>query len=248
MPIEKPYRRTCRQFTNGRYKPANYIDHPDYASEPGYYVRSFLLLQQDLRNLFSFVEPADKNEACYSFRVQEMLFRACVEVEANCKAILQDNGYGNHRTDMRDYRKINTTHRLSSYEVIMPHWMGGNGIRTPFKGWAAGNQSLPWYQAYNTTKHSRHVNFSKATFKSLVDACCGVLVLLSAQFHTEDFNPAPGNLQLEGGGPPGTKTGIGDYFSVKFPDWPTAEQYDFNWENLKAQPSPFQAHDYLAIP
>jgi hypothetical protein len=33
-----------------------------------------------------YVEPADQNLNTYSFRIHELLMRACIEVEANCKA------------------------------------------------------------------------------------------------------------------------------------------------------------------
>jgi hypothetical protein len=54
-----------------------------------------------------YVEPADKNLECYSYRIHALLLRACIELEANCKAILKENGYskgGNWKID--DYKKI----------------------------------------------------------------------------------------------------------------------------------------------
>ena len=190
MPINRPYRRTYRQFVDGRYTEggAGYIVHPKFAKSPEQYVRAFFLLLKDLQELFDYIEPADINLSCYSYRIHALLVRACVEVEANCKAILKENGYAK-RSDMNmgDYKKINFTHRLSSYRVKMPYWNGANHLRSPFKPWAT-DRPLAWYQAYNTTKHDRHVEFKEATFEHLIDACCGVLVILSAQFGTNDLH------------------------------------------------------------
>lgn len=250
MSINRPYRRTCRQFVDGSYTEGGrweYMVHPKYAQSPGHYVRGFLLLLKDLQELFDYVEPADCNLACYSYRIHALLLRACVEVEANCKAILKENGYTkSHDMNMDDYKKINATHRLSSYQVKVPYWSGTKDIRTPFAAWATSG-TLPWYKAYNTTKHDRHAEFEEATFDHLIDACCGVLAILSAQFETNDFSPGNTLLALEGPND-GMESGIGGYFRVKFPDdWPQELRYEFDWQKLKNEPDPFQTIDYSMI-
>jgi len=149
--------------------------------------------------------------------------------------------------DMKDYKKINATHRLSSYQVKVPNWNGNQGIRTPFSAWASGG-SLPWYTAYNTTKHDRHTKFEEATFEHLLDACCGLLVILSAQFETNDFSPGDTLLAVGGKGD-GFESGVGSYFRVKFPnDWPNELKYEFDWQTLNLEADPFQAIDYNTIP
>ncbi len=250
MSINRPYRRTCRQFVDGSYTEGGrwkYMIHPKFAQSPGHYVRAFLLLQKDLQELFDYIEPADNNLSCYSYRIHSLLLRACVEVEANCKAILKENGYTKARDmNMDDYKKINLTHRLSSYQVKVPYWNGDKDMRTPFLAWATGS-TLPWYQAYNTTKHNRLAEFEEATFEHLLDACCGVLVILSAQFETNDFSPGSTLLALEGPND-GMECGIGSYLRVKFPDdWPEDLRYDFNWQEIKHEPDPFQEFDYTKI-
>jgi len=216
-----------------------YIDHPKFAQAPGHYIRAFLLLLKDLQELFDYIEPADNNLSCYSYRIHALLLRACVEVEANCKAILKENGYAKAGDmNMSDYKKINATHRLSSYQVKVPYWNGIKDTRSPFLAWST-RSTLPWYEAYNTTKHDRHGEFAEATFEQLLDACCGVLVILSAQFRTNDFSPGNGFLILNGPSD-GMESGIGDYFRVKFPeDWPQELRYEFDWQKLKNESDPF---------
>ena len=256
MSINLPFRRTCRQFVDGKYTEGGrwqYMVHPKFAQSPEHYVRAFLLLLKDLQELFDYIEPADENLPCYSFRIHALLLRASVEVEANCKAIMKENGYlktnkwGKDIMNIEDYRKINVTHRLSSYQVKDPYWNGTKNVRSPFSAWSSGG-TLPWYEAYNTAKHDRHSGFKEATFDHLLDACCGVLVILSAQFETNDFSPGNSLLALHGPND-GMESGIGGYFRVKFPnDWPLEMRYDFDWQKLKNEPDPFRTIDYSKIP
>jgi hypothetical protein len=181
------------------------------------------------------------------------LLRACIDVEANCKAVLEENSYekkdkwGKDAMNMSDYKKINFTHRLSSYQIKVPYWNGPKNMRSPFSAWSIGSV-LPWYEAYNSTKHDRPTGFKEATFDHLLDACCAVLVILSAQFETNDFSP--GNMLLAWDSPgDGMESGIGGYFRVKFPeDWPVDQRYDFDWQQHKSEPDPFQTIDYSKIP
>jgi len=250
MAVTKPYRRICRQFINGSYAEggrSQYIEHPKYAKSPEHYVRAFTLLLKDLQELFDYIEPADRNLSCYSYRVHELLLRTCVEVEANCKAILTENSYTKSGDmNMGDYKKINVSHRLSSYEVRMPFWYGTHSIRKPFSPWATGG-GLPWYQAYNATKHDRHQSFDSATFEQMIDAMGGLIILLSSQFYTYDFGPGDSFLVLEGTRD-GMESSIGGYFRIRYPtDWPTDQQYDFDWQKIQHEPDPFQEFDYSKV-
>jgi hypothetical protein len=92
-----------------------YIMHPAFAKEPQHYIRAFELIQEDLLDLFDYIEPADVNLHCYSYRIHALHLRTCIEVEANCKAILKENGYPTGSDwNMRDYKKLEKTHHLSS--------------------------------------------------------------------------------------------------------------------------------------
>lgn len=246
--VKRPYRRTARAFANGTYTAGDqsYILHRKFAQDADMYVRGFLLLQKDLGELFEYIEPSDQNLQCYSFRIHQLLLRACVEVEANCKAILKENGYrksGNWT--MSDYKKINVSHHLSSFDVQLPVWQGEKYIRKPFEMWGLDGR-LPWYQTYNETKHDRHIGFAKATLDHLIDAICGVVTMLCAQFSTAQFD----NLmtRIPPGGLGEFREVIGRYFTVRFPDdWPEEERYDFStgeWHQIKDEDDPFQNFQY----
>jgi hypothetical protein len=241
MAVPKPFKRTCRPFVDGTYpenRETKYILDDEFAEDPKQYIHAFTVIQKDLLELFDYVEPADRNKDCYSFRIHELLMRTCIEVEANCKAILEANNYPKKdNLNIKDYKKLDATHGLSKYEVKFPIWRGNNNVRCPFSSW-----SPSWYQAYNAAKHDRHAEFEQANFENLLQAVAGLLVLLSAQFHTEDFSE-PNYLVLEDLlDREGFVSAIGSYLLVKFPtanDWPQADLYQFNWTQLKKSPDRF---------
>ncbi|MEQ1783215.1 MAG: hypothetical protein ABMA14_17815 [Hyphomonadaceae bacterium] len=245
MTVTRPYRRTFRQHVNGSYTEGGkgrYVRHPKYGDAPKQYVRAYLLIQKDLQELFDYIEPADENLMTYSYRTHELLIRTCVEVEANCKAILLENGYakaGDWR--MPDYRLLNTTHRLSSYKIRVPHWHGIQHTCAPFGAWDRAD-SLNWYSAYNAVKHDRHNEFAKANFANLLNAVSGLVALLAAQFGSEDFSPSSNIVITEDDYREGFEDSIGGFFQVRYPDdWPADQRYEFNWQNLENEPDPFQS-------
>ncbi len=248
--VTKPYHLTVRQFSDGQYDEggrSGYIDHLSYSSNPTNYIRAFELIQKDLQTLFEYIDPSWRNLNTFSFRTFELLLRVCTEVEANLKSIFRANQYTRYskgsRLNLRDYSKINKSHFLSDYEVKMPHWHGRSGsVRRPFESWAKGS-SLGWYTAYNLAKHDRAENLKEASFTNLIDAVCGLAVIIASQFHTNDFSTL--ELFAARTSHNGYETGVGGYFLIKFPEFlPAKERYDFNWQNLQKDKEPFQKFDY----
>jgi len=134
---------------------------------------------------------------------------------------------------------------LSAYEVVLPRWDGKYGKFKPFSKWTE-NKGLKWYQYYNGVKHDIHTNFRHANIKNLVEATCGLVVLLSAQFLNEDFSPDLGCLALEGSGD-GMEPSVGSYFRVKYPIFDNDSRYDFIWQDIKDQQNIIQCHDYNSM-
>lgn len=258
MALAKPLKRTVRKLTNGSYKHSGhwkYLLHPKFANDPQHYTRAFLLIQEDLQKLFEYVEPCDENSNTISLRIQELLTRVCIEIEANFTAILKENIYSNNNNWnlKNDYCLIEFSHRLSSYKVKFPVWKGENHTRIPFDNWAnKSNENwhvLTWYQAYNKSKHDRHLHFDKATFATLVDAISGLIVLLSAQFMNENYSPNSKSRGISGDYSydynPNLETAIGDYFRVQYPDdWKEEEKYGFNWQEISSLEEPIDKIDF----
>ncbi len=252
MSITKPYHRMIRGFKPGNNAPYSswaYIRDKEYARAPSHYVRAFLLIQKDLQKIFEYVEPSNEGICAYSYRIHELLMRTCIEIEANFKAIFSENKFtlDSKKFNIKTYSKIDKTHHLSSYEVILPIWNGESRIWKPFDAWKS-NDSLKWYKAYNDSKHDRQENFKKANLEALIMSIAGLLVLLSSQFKTEDFSTGGDQLGFSGHDYHEMEPAIGSLFRIKFPDdWTDDEQYDFDWTQLRSENERFSKFDYDAI-
>jgi hypothetical protein len=244
---------------NSGYSSWAYIIDKEYSENPIHYIRAFLIIQNDLKELFEFIEPSEINLKTYSFRIHQLLLRTCIEIESNFKAILRENIYtpvykrGKRKGDPRkenrwninDYKIINKTHHLSSYQVIIPFWNNPKKTFTPFNSWEK-SKSPEWYQAYNKSKHNRMNYFKEANLENLLMAVSGLLILLSSQFKTESFLPGSKSIGLgQSYSYYNGEFGIGSFFMVKFPDdWKDEEKYKFNWSELKKEEERFQKIDY----
>lgn len=257
MSVPKPYHRNWRAIkpaSNSGYSGWAYIIDKEYAQSPSHYVRAYQIIQGDLEKVFEYVEPSQESLKTFSYRIHELLMRTCIEVEANFKAIMTENTYvpqndrhGNAIYNMTVYKKVDTTHHLSSYEVGLPIWNGPQRVIKPFEGWKAG-QGLAWYQAYNASKHDRLIAFKEAKMEHLLSAVAGLLVLLSSQFRTEDFSAGARGQATQGYEYHDMGAAIGSLFRIRFPnDWPAAEMYDFDWTTLKTKPDRFSKFDYNSI-
>ena len=248
MPLTKPYFRCWRPNLGREGKLNLYIYDPIYVEDPGQHLRSVEILYNDLRTTLDYIEPADANNAVYSFRLRDLLMRICTEIEAEFKEILSMNSYSNGTADkwnMIDFYRLNTTHHLSSYEVQIPYWNGIYKTRIPFLSWH--NQPtfapLPWYAAYNNVKHNRFKNFSEASIGNVIDAFSGLLILLAAEFYDERcLKPIAITFVLGDGSGyhDDYEDSIGSPFRLKRPqDWADDEKYNFDWQVIKDTVHPF---------
>jgi len=212
-----------RPFENkGYYGVDEYIKDPKYAEKSWEYIKAFELIQKDLINIFDFIEPSEENLTCYSFRIHELFLRSCVEIEANFKAILKANSYVKKKEEywnMGDYEILANTHNLASYTVKVPYSHDVWATRKPFAEWP--NEKLPWYGGYNAIKHSRVEHFTQSNLGNLLDAVCGLLVILSAQFYTNTARVHAGAIRFSSNDSIQNQLALGNYFLITFPSLDT---------------------------
>lgn len=262
MAHNKPFHRNARGMIEGQnagYSGWAFIEDREYAQNPEHYIRALILIQNDLQSIFEFVEPADESKTAFSYRIHALLMRTCIEIEANFKAILDENIFtrpSGRSLNIRDYRKIDVTHHLSSYEAVLPIWNGTSPSIKPFEPWFAfrgqsapnGGVTLPWYRAYNASKHDRQQEFKEANLWNLIQAVSALLIVVSAQFKTVTFDAGPDHIIMGSGTYHPYQHSIGSLFRIKVPsDWAEDESYDFNWSELKNEPVRFQKIDYDSI-
>jgi hypothetical protein len=248
MPFHRCYRPMVQRVNSGSSE-YHYLQDDDYAEKPYMFTRAFEELQNDLKEVFNFVEPTYNNRKTYSYKIQQLFIRVCIELEANFKAILKENKYAKDESKwyINDYWKIDASHKLSEYSVIMPTWEGKGKVFTPFAAWKS-SPVLNWYRAYQRTKHSRAAKLNEANLENLMNAFCGLFVVLSAQFKTCDYSTGPvvftygGSSTYFGGG-----FGIGGMLKIVFPEWAEDEKYDVQWCDVYDKPDRFRRFDYDAV-
>ena len=248
VPFHRCYRPLVKRVNSGSSE-YRYLRDDDYAQKPYMFTRAFEELQNDLKAVFSYVEPTYNNRKTYSYKIQQLFIRVCIELEANFKAILKENKYSKDesRWFINDYWKIDVSHKLSDYSVIMPTWEGKGKVFTPFAAWKK-SPVLNWYRAYQRTKHSRAAKLNEANLENLMNAFCGLFVVLTAQFSDCDYSTGPVVLSVSGGDSYfGGDFGIGGMLKAVYPQWSEDELYDVQWGDVCESNDRFRKFDYDAI-
>jgi hypothetical protein len=93
-------------------------------------------------------------------------------------AVKPQNGFST-----RHYVKLAAPLHLDEFQVALSPYAHAPAVR-PFDGWtaAAPTQSLPWYDAYNKTKHDRAAHLSSATVERCLEAVAASLILFCVRF------------------------------------------------------------------
>lgn len=141
------------------------------------------VMAKSLQRICEVVSPTDDNLDAYGHEIRNLLIVACTEFEAQCKGVLIANSYGKAKTSTQDYVKLLRAMKLADYSAkISPY--AGISDRTPFVGWSSERptKSLPWYDAYNATKHDREKAFSRATLRHAFDAIAACAIITYAQY------------------------------------------------------------------
>jgi hypothetical protein len=144
-----------------------------------------------MRRVFRVVEPSGSNLTAFGHEVRQLLLLACMEVESACRAVLRANGYAPtgkqgkprpiHSWNVNDYVRLVRPLHLDEWHVALVGYPDLNHSR-PFEGWSPQHVKLPWYDAYNATKHNREDHLNQATLQHMIDAMAAVFVIICAQF------------------------------------------------------------------
>jgi hypothetical protein len=139
----------------------------------------------DLAEIARVVSPDATTKSAYGSRIRNLLMAACTECESQMKGILRANNIpsmGKHYCT-NDYVKLHAHMRLADHSLRLPRYQNYGEIY-PFNGWDANNptKSLPWYDAYNATKHDREADFNRATLEHAISAVGALKILLMAQY------------------------------------------------------------------
>lgn len=162
-----------------------------YGSAYVHSVHAAASLFEELEGLFRYIEPSRANDVTYGHRIRELLILVCTELEASWRAIwcANNRGVAPKSLSTKQYVSLSIPLRLREWSVTLSAYPDYGPIQ-PFADWdiSAPTQSLPWYDAYNATKHDRENNFQGSSLLSLVCAAAALHVQLSAQWGPQTFD------------------------------------------------------------
>ena len=145
------------------------------------------LLVERLDELLLYIEPSKHGLTSYSHKTRELLILACTEVENQWKQFLALAKYSKLGRDLKtsDYVKLAPKLYLHEFEMALRPYADRVTL-SPFRAWTASKptQSVPWYDAYNKTKHDRTMHFAEATLAHCLNAVAANVILFCARFGT----------------------------------------------------------------
>jgi len=143
------------------------------------------MLVQRLDEILTYIEPTTHALSTFGHKTRELLILTCTEVESFWKNYMKRAAATPAGRDFMtsDYVKLSHPLCLHEFEVSLPLYADVLAIK-PFYGWDVSRptQSLPWYDAYNKTKHDRSAHFNSATVGNCISAVAAALVLFCVRF------------------------------------------------------------------
>lgn len=159
----------------------------------------FLVLERDLVRTLDYVELAEANMAAYSNELAKLLLLVGSEVDVVAKMLCKQTPEPGELGGILDYQSCLTAAfvGIDKSEVSISRY---GLVFTPWEQWQTANTSPDWWRAYNKVKHSRDVHFVLANLGNVVEAICGLLILLKYHYRLER-TPEPYPALLECGFP-----------------------------------------------
>ena len=144
------------------------------------------VLIEKLDEILLFIEPSTDGLESYSHKNRELLILACTEVENQWRVLLnkaQCLPINGNAFSTQDYVKLLPVSFIGEYQISLKNYSGFVPSK-PFYGWDASNptKSLPWYDAYNRTKHDRDTHFQDAKLKYAIDAVAANIIMYCTRF------------------------------------------------------------------
>ena len=143
----------------------------------------YLAICDDLERLSRYVEFTKANYRTFSVEISRLLLTTCSEVEVAAKAICQKIKADAARTNMDAWRACigKRFPKMSGLRVqIACHRL----TFTPWKDWAE-DQNPGWWKGYNAAKHDLDLHYSEANLGNLLEAACGLTILLHYNYYRE---------------------------------------------------------------
>lgn len=136
----------------------------------------FLFLEKDFQNTSKYMQPRGQEDV-FSYEYVKIIILSCIEVESLFKLIgsFHNIKLGKNAGICKYKETI-----LGKYPNIIKAEVYDTKVRKmikPFKGWDDIGK-LSWWDAYNSVKHNRSMNYSLATYNNAALSLAAVYILL----------------------------------------------------------------------
>jgi hypothetical protein len=141
------------------------------------------ILVEKLDQILLFIEPSPTGLKSYGHKTRELLILACTEVENSWGRYLALAGHPTGKFTTNHYVRLLGPLHLAEYEIAFTLFDGLPPLR-PFNGWSSTSPTatLPWYDAYNKTKHDRATYFSLATLENCLRALAAAIAMFCVRY------------------------------------------------------------------
>lgn len=146
----------------------------------------FNTLEEDLLEVARYVEFTPNNYKTHSVQFVRLLLAAGSEVDVACKALIRTFEPNAKPENIGHYR----SHLLGQFPEIAEDVISCPrfGLKLqPWKGWPTAHPS--WWHDYNSVKHDRIQNYERANLENVLNATCGLGVII--QYFGQSLGPFP---------------------------------------------------------
>ncbi len=166
----------------------------------------FLALDDDAANLARYVEFSNANFNTYSIEMARLLMAASSEVDVVAKMLCKIINPNSSAKDINDYRTaiMSSFPAITDYTIVIPRF----GLELlPWQNWSS-NKNPDWWRDYNSVKHERNSNYTKANLSNTLNSIAGLFSILLFCFKEDaengDLLPIPKMFSV----PPGKFSGV----------------------------------------
>jgi hypothetical protein len=157
------------------------------------------ILIEKLDDILLYIEPSITGLQSYGHNSRELLILACTEIENLWAQYMRlaNVAPAGRIFNTNDYVKLLGSLHLAEYTINCKLISNSYSV-APFASWSVINptQSLPWYNAYNKTKHDREQHFAEATIENCLHAIAAVVAMFCVRY--SPFPLVEGNSSLAG--------------------------------------------------
>jgi hypothetical protein len=154
--------------------------------------RYFLSLERDFIQTLDFVELVPTNACTYSNQYAKLILLLGSEIDVVAKLLCTAVAPSKPAGNILEYQAIITGAfpGMHSMEIRV---VQDQSKHYPWAAWDSAKPQYPqWWRAYNEVKHQRDTYFNKANQANVLQALCGLLVLLLYHYREEEhLQPYP---------------------------------------------------------